>query len=59
MNVRPAFHVSVRSAFHVLDIPLALILLAIVFVVGAIFALVYRDRTPGFSYFAGSMKAEK
>jgi hypothetical protein len=43
---------SVRSAFYVLQIVLALGLLVIVVVFGAIFALAYRNRRGGFNYFA-------
>jgi len=46
---------SVRSFLYVPAIALALVLLVIVVVCGAIFALVYRNRRRGFSYFACEM----
>jgi hypothetical protein len=52
MSVRSALHVSVRSALRVLTFVLALVLLVIVIVFGAIFAFAYRNRRPGFSYFS-------
>jgi hypothetical protein len=42
---------SVRSTLQLLAIALALVLLAIVVVFGAIFALACRNRRGGFSYF--------
>jgi hypothetical protein len=50
---------SVRSALDVLGIVLALVLLVIVVVCGAIFALAYRNRRRGFSYFACEMATPK
>jgi hypothetical protein len=52
MSVRSALHVSVRSALRVLTFVLALVLLVIVIVFGAIFAFAYRNHRPGFSYFS-------
>jgi hypothetical protein len=46
---------SVRSALYVLALILAGALLFIFLVFGAIFALVYRNRRPSFSYFASGM----
>jgi hypothetical protein len=43
---------SVRSGVDVLAIALALVLLVVFLVFGAIFAFAYRNRRPGFSYFA-------
>jgi hypothetical protein len=43
---------SMRSALYVLALILARALLLIALVFGAIVVLVYRDRRPGFSYFA-------
>jgi hypothetical protein len=50
---------SVRSALYVLALILAGALLFIVVVFGAIVVLVYRDRRPGFSYFACGMTTPK
>ena len=46
---------SVRSAFHVLAFVLAGVSLVIVAVFSGIVVLAYRDRRPGFSYFACGM----
>jgi hypothetical protein len=43
--------ISVRLALYVLQIVLALGLLVIIVVFGAIFALAYRNRRGGFNYF--------
>jgi hypothetical protein len=50
---------SVRSAVYVLALILAGALLVIVAVFGAIVVLTYRDRRPGFSYFACGMTTPK
>jgi hypothetical protein len=50
---------SVRLALYVLAIVLALVLLAIVVVFGAIFVLAYRNCRRGFSYFASEMTTPK
>jgi hypothetical protein len=50
---------SVRSAFHVLAFVLAGVSLVIVAVFGAIVVLAYRDRRPGFSYFACGITTPK
>jgi hypothetical protein len=42
---------SVQSALYVLAIVLGLLLLVIVLTFGAIVAITYRNRRPGFSYF--------
>jgi hypothetical protein len=57
MSVRSAFTVSLWSAFTVPAVVLGLALLVIVFVLGAILALAYRNSRPGFSYFAHSLSA--
>jgi hypothetical protein len=45
------------TMLHALAIVLAIILLAMFFVLGAIFALAYRNRHRGFSYFASGAGA--
>ena len=50
---------SVQSPLYVPAFVLAGVLLVIMLVFGAIFALVYRDRRPGLSYFAGGMTTPK
>jgi hypothetical protein len=54
MSVRSAIRVWMLPALYVLAFVLALVLLVIIVVFGAIFALGYRNRRPGFSYFACS-----
>jgi hypothetical protein len=56
MSVRIALHSSVRSALYVVAFVLALVLLVVVLVFGAILALAYPNRRPGFSYFASRTK---
>jgi hypothetical protein len=51
--------VRVRSALYVLAFVLALVLLVIVLGFGAILALAYRNRRPGYSYFAPTMKTPR
>jgi hypothetical protein len=53
MSVRSALHSSLQTSLRVLAILSALVLLVVV-VVGAIFALAQRNRGLGFSYFAFS-----
>lgn len=48
-----------RSALYVLALIFAGALLFIFVLFGAIVVLVYRDRPPGFSYFAGGMTTPK
>jgi hypothetical protein len=50
---------SVRSALYVPAIILAVALLFIIVVFGAIVFLVYRDRSPGYSYFTSSTQARR
>jgi hypothetical protein len=59
MSVRATIHVRVRSALYVLAFVLALVLLVIVLGFGAILALAYRNRRPGYSYFAPRMKTPR
>jgi hypothetical protein len=59
MSLRSALRVWMGWAFFVLAFVLALVLLVIVLVFGAIFALAYRNRRAGFSYFASGMTTPK
>jgi hypothetical protein len=54
MSVRSAVHSSLQATLYVLAILSALVLLVVVVVFGAIFALAHRNRGLGFSYFACS-----
>jgi hypothetical protein len=59
MSVRSVVDSSAQPALYVPAIVLALVLLVIVLVFGAIFALAYRSRRPGFSYLASGMTTSK
>jgi hypothetical protein len=54
MSVRLALDSSLQATLYVLAIVSALVLLVVVVVFGAIFALAHRNRGLGFSYFACS-----
>jgi hypothetical protein len=52
MSVRSALHPSLQRTLYVVATALALVLLVILLVFGAIFAIAYRNVRDGVSYFA-------
>ncbi len=48
---------SVRSPLYALAFVFGLVLLILIVSLGAIFAITFRNRRPGFSYFAGGIRS--